>query len=111
MAAFSRLLRPLYQQSFYAGIIIRLVAGTAIRSPSSPRYFLHQHAQPPTKATDYDLVPFGKLVPISHGIPNFGGILDLAYRVDVLDDQTGSTQHGLFTIPGFHSQGLKDFKI
>jgi hypothetical protein len=44
-------------------------------------------------------------------MPDFGGISDLAFRVDVLNDQAGSTQHGLFTIPGLHSQGLINFEI
>jgi hypothetical protein len=44
-------------------------------------------------------------------MPNFGGKLDFAFRVEVLNDQTGFTQHGFFTIPGFHSQGLENFEI
>jgi hypothetical protein len=48
---------------------------------------------------------------IANCIPDFGRILDFTFRVDVLDDQTGSPQHGLFTIPGFQAHGLKDFEI
>jgi hypothetical protein len=37
--------------------------------------------------------------------------LDFTFRIDVLNHQAGSPHHGLFTIPGFHSHGLKDFEI
>jgi hypothetical protein len=80
-------LKPYYQQSFCCGTFIRLEGDTDLRSLFSRWCFLHQHAQTPTKATDYDLVPFGKLVPISHGIPDFGGILDFALRIDIPDNK------------------------
>ena len=75
------------------------------------RRFLHQHSQSPTKSMDYNFVPFCKLFAIGNRIPYFGIILDFTFRVDVLNDQTGSTHHGLFTVPGFHAHGLKDFEI
>jgi len=60
---------------------------------------------------DYNFVPFYELLADSYRIPDFGSILNFTFRVDVLDDQTGSAQHGLFTIPGFDAHGQKDFEI
>ncbi len=60
---------------------------------------------------DYNFVSFWKLFAIGNRISDFGRILNFTFRVDVLNDQAGSPHHGLFTIPGFHSHGLKDFEI
>ena len=84
------------------------IAGTSSPSLSFNRYFLNQNSHPPTESIDYDFVPFGKLFAIGYRIPDFAGILNFTYRVDVLNDQAGFTQHRLFPVPGFHLHGLKD---
>jgi hypothetical protein len=60
---------------------------------------------------DYNFVPFCKLFAIGNRIPSFGRILDFTFRIDVLNHQAASPHHGRFTVPGFHSHGLKDFEI
>jgi hypothetical protein len=105
-------MKPLYRQNNPSSRNHKtLHAITAFHSPFFSRRFLHQHSQSPTKSMDYNFVPFCELFADGNRIPDFGCILDFTFRVDVLDDQTGSAHHGLFTIPGFHAHGLKDFEI